>query len=83
VRSRSFSVSLALIFGYYLLLTAGEAMAERGTLPAVIALWIPNVVYALVGVSLFVTVARERSLDMGFLTRRLPGFRTGGVGASP
>ncbi len=83
VRSRSFSVSLALIFGYYLLLTAGEAMAERGTVPAVIALWIPNVVYAVLGLSLFMAVARERSLDLGFLTRRLPGFRTFHAGANP
>jgi len=63
VRSRSFSVSLALIFVYYLLLTAGEAMAEKGVLPAFIALWIPNVVFGALGVVLFVAVARERSLN--------------------
>jgi lipopolysaccharide export system permease protein len=33
VRSRSFSVSLALIFVYYLLLTAGEATAEKADFP--------------------------------------------------
>ncbi len=71
VRSRSFSVSLVLIFGYYLLLTAGEAMAERGTLPAVVALWIPNVVFAVLGLSLFVAVARERSLDFGLIDQAL------------
>ncbi len=64
VRSRSFSVSLALIFVYYLLLTAGEAMAEKGRLPAVIALWIPNVVFTALGVGLFIAAARERSLNL-------------------
>lgn len=64
VRSRSFSVSLTLIFVYYLLLTAGEAMAEKGVLPAIIALWIPNVVFAALGVVLFVAVARERSINV-------------------
>ena len=82
VRSRSFSVSLALIFVYYLLLTGGEAMAERGTLPAVVALWIPNVVFAVVGISLFMAAARERSFDLAPLTRRLPGFRSRNAGAS-
>lgn len=62
VRSRSFSVSLALIFIYYLMLTAGEAMAEKGHVPAVIALWIPNLTFAALGVGLFVAVARERAL---------------------
>ncbi|MCC6850109.1 MAG: LPS export ABC transporter permease LptF [Deltaproteobacteria bacterium] len=68
VRSRSFSVSLALIFLYYLMLTAGEALAEKGRLPAVIALWIPNVAFAALGLTLFVAAARERTLAL-----RLPG----------
>ncbi len=83
VRSRSFSVSLALIFAYYLLLTAGEAMAERGTLPAVVALWIPNVAFAVLGITLFLAVASERSLDFTLLTRRLSGFRARRAGARP
>ena len=64
VRSRSFSVSLALIFVYYLLLTAGEAMAEKGRLPAVVALWIPNVVFLALGTTLFGAAARERQLNV-------------------
>ena len=63
VRSRSFSVSLALIFVYYLMLTAGEALAEKGRLPAFVALWIPNVVFASLGITLFVAVAREQTLN--------------------
>lgn len=63
VRSRSFSVSLALIFVYYLMLTAGEALAEKGRLPAIVALWIPNVVFGSLGIALFVAVAREQTLN--------------------
>jgi lipopolysaccharide export system permease protein len=70
VRSRSFSISLALIFVYYLLLTAGEAMAEKGRLPAIVALWIPNVVFASLGIALFVAVARERSLTLAGMWSR-------------
>jgi lipopolysaccharide export system permease protein len=77
VRSRSFSVSLALIFLYYLLLTAGEATAEKGVLPAVVALWIPNVVFAVLGIGLFVSAAQERSLNFrGPLARWNPWART-------
>jgi lipopolysaccharide export system permease protein len=75
VRSRSFSVSLALIFVYYLLLTAGEATAEKGKLPAIVALWIPNVVFGALGVGLFMMAARERTLDFGAgLARLRPRF---------
>lgn len=45
-RARSFSLSIALIFGYYLLLTLGESLATRRVLPTTIALWIPNLVLA-------------------------------------
>ena len=59
VKSRGFSVSLALIFLYYLLLTAGEAMAEKGVLAPVIALWLPNAIFALLGLGLFTAASRE------------------------
>lgn len=84
VRSRSFSVSLALIFVYYLMLTAGEAMAEKGRVPALIALWTPNVVFAALGTTLFVAVARERTLGFsGWWSRwRLRNRATTPVGVS-
>ncbi len=63
-RSRSFSISLALIFVYYLMLTAGEAMAEKGRLPAIVALWIPNIVFGTLGLGLFMAAARERTLGI-------------------
>ena len=44
VHSRGFSVSLVLIFVYYLLLTFGQNLGERGALPPVVAVWLPNVV---------------------------------------
>ena len=64
VRSRSFTVSLALIFLYYLMLTAGQALAEKGKLDPMIALWIPNVVFLALGAVLFTTAARERHFNV-------------------
>jgi hypothetical protein len=51
-----------MIFVYYVLLSAGQALAEQDIVPAVIGLWLPNVVFALLGVYLFGMAARERSL---------------------
>ena len=59
VRSRGFSLSLVLIFVYYLLLTLGESLGERGMLPAGIAMWLPNILLTLLALSLFRRAARE------------------------
>jgi lipopolysaccharide export system permease protein len=70
VRSRGFALSLGLTFCYYLFLTAGEAVAERGLLPAAPALWLPNVILGTAGACLFVAAARERGgLDQGSVSR--------------
>jgi lipopolysaccharide export system permease protein len=61
-RSRGFATSIAMIFLYYVLLSAGQALAEEDVVPAVIGLWLPNVVFAVLGVYLFALAARERPL---------------------
>lgn len=58
VRSRGFSLSLVLIFGYYLLLTLGQSLGERGVLPAPLAMWLPNAVLSVLALVLFVRAAR-------------------------
>jgi lipopolysaccharide export system permease protein len=62
VRSRGFTLSLALIFGYYVLLTLGESLGGRGVLPAGVALWLPNLLLSLLALTLFVRAARETVL---------------------
>ena len=60
VRSRGFSVSLVLIFGYYILLTACETLAQKGLVPAAVAMWTPNLLFLALGASLFSKAAHER-----------------------
>ncbi len=60
VRSRGFSVSLVLIFCYYILLTACETLAQKGILPAAVAMWTPNLLFLALGASLFSKAAHER-----------------------
>lgn len=59
VHSRGFSMSLALIFVYYLLLTFGQNLGERGALPPPVAVWLPNGVLSIVAVYLLARAARE------------------------
>ncbi|HUI26056.1 MAG TPA: LPS export ABC transporter permease LptF [Candidatus Kryptonia bacterium] len=62
VRSRGFSTSLVLILAYYLLLSLGESLGERGTLQPIVALWIPNVVLASLAIALLLRAGRQSSL---------------------
>ncbi len=84
VRSRGFSVSLALLFVYYLLLTAGETMAEKGTLPPMVGLWMPNAFFTLIGLALFQSAAREKPWGIaGRLGQRLALLRQKRVTSHP
>jgi len=61
VHSRGFMVSLVLIFAYYLLLTLGHSLGERGILPPLLASWLPNLgLSAVAAVLLFRTVRDTR-----------------------
>jgi lipopolysaccharide export system permease protein len=62
VRSRGFSMSLALIFLYYIPLTVGQTVAEKGYVPAALGLWSPNLLFFALGLSLFLSAAREAPL---------------------
>jgi len=59
VHSRGFSMSLVLIFVYYLLLTFGQNLGERGSLPTAVAVWLPNTVLSIVAIYLLARAARE------------------------
>lgn len=55
VRSRGFATSIVLIFLYYLFLSLGENLGNRGILPPWLALWLPNGLLAVLTVAAFVT----------------------------
>jgi lipopolysaccharide export system permease protein len=62
VRSRGFSTSLALIFLYYIPLTVGQTLADKGFVSAAVGLWLPNLAFLALGVVLFRSAARETPL---------------------
>jgi lipopolysaccharide export system permease protein len=59
VRSRGFAVSLVLIFLYYIPLTTGQTLAEKGYVAPVLGLWLPNIAFLALGTFLFTKAARE------------------------
>ncbi len=59
VHSRGFSVSLVLIFTYYLLQTLGENLGERGAVPPILAVWFPNALLSAVATALLSRAARD------------------------
>lgn len=59
VRSRGFALSLVLIFLYYIPLTVGQTLAEKGIVWPSIGLWLPNVGFLVFGIALFRRSARE------------------------
>lgn len=51
-RGLSLAISVACALGYYMLIVAGEGMADRGLVPEALAMWLPNLLVALGGILL-------------------------------
>lgn len=73
VRSRGLAVSLVIILVYYMLLTAGDTLAANEILPPEIALWLPDLILALVGIALFVRASREQPPPLAGRLKALTG----------
>jgi LPS export ABC transporter permease LptF/LPS export ABC transporter permease LptG len=69
-RASGFTVSIALIMLYYILLTAGEQMAVEGKISPLIGMWGPNVLFLLLGLYFFAKALKESS-PFSFLARFL------------
>ncbi len=63
-QSERFGLSLALFFAYYILMRAGQTFAERGRIDALVAMSIPDVVFAVLAALLFYRAATDRG-DQG------------------
>ncbi len=62
VKSRGFAVGIIVVTLYYLLRIGGEALVETGSLPPAVGVWTPNLIFALLGISLFYLAYKEISL---------------------
>ncbi len=62
VKSRGVAVGMIIVASYYLLRIGGEALVETGRLSPVIGVWTPNLLFAVIGVYLFIMSQKELSL---------------------
>lgn len=76
-KSAGFSVSIGILLVYYLMLSLLRTLAEKGTVPPFIALWLPNMIFMGLGWYLLRMSSLERSLPIpslsdvvGFFKRR-------------
>jgi len=83
VHSRGFSVSLALIFVYYLLLTLGQNLGERGVLHPAVAVWLPNVLLSFPAVLLLHRVGRGAPASGGAPLHRWGAALRAAINARP
>ncbi len=63
-QSERFGVSVALFFLYYSLMRVGQTLAERGALNALVAMALPDLVFAALALGLFIRAAEDQG-DQG------------------
>src|ERR1044071_123096 len=72
-KSSGFSLSIAIILFYYVLINNGEARAQSGRVSPAVGMWTPNVILFAVGVWLLARANRETGKsDRPSLWRRIP-----------
>lgn len=74
-KSGGFTVSLAIILAYYVLMSVVRTLAEKGTLPPVAALWIPNLIFLCLGLFLLRMASLEKRIPLLPIRSVLDYFR--------
>lgn len=74
-KSGGFTISIAIILTYYVLMSVVRTFAERGVVPPAIALWIPNLVFLAVGLYFLRMASLERRIPLFPLRRFMDYFR--------
>jgi lipopolysaccharide export system permease protein len=72
-------VSLFVFALYYVCLIAGESIAKRGLMPAVVSMWMANVIFSLVALWLLASMGQEGSTARGGDMKDMIGSITGSI----
>jgi LPS export ABC transporter permease LptF/LPS export ABC transporter permease LptG len=73
-RSSGFAISMAVILGYYVMLNNGEEAARFGRMAPWLAMWLPNLVLATLGIVLLWRRNRDRDLLPALVGRPFQGL---------
>ena len=68
-KTSGFAISIGVIVVYYIMLNDGEEAARYGKLSAGLAMWLPNLVLAVIGIFILVRRNRDKSLLAGRFDR--------------
>lgn len=68
-KASGFAVSILVILVYYVMISNGEEAARFGKAPAWIAMWLPNLIMAALGILLLVRKNRDKSLLLSKVDR--------------
>lgn len=63
-KAAGFSLSIGVLLIYYVILSAGKALGERGVLHPAAAVWAPNVLFLAIGIYLFRMTAVEKRIPL-------------------
>jgi lipopolysaccharide export system permease protein len=74
-KSGGFTVSMAIILAYYVLMSVARNIAEKGTFPPVFALWTPNLLFLLLGLYLLRMASLEKNIPVFSLKHIIGYFR--------
>jgi len=71
VKSRGFGLGLLIASAYYLLRIGGEAFVETGYLPLLVGVWLPNLLFFLLGIVFLIAAHYERPVSYIIGVRKL------------
>jgi lipopolysaccharide export system permease protein len=60
-KSAGFSLSIGILLAYYILLSLLRTLAEKGTIPPGLALWLPNMIFLALGCFLLRVTSQDRN----------------------
>lgn len=70
-KGAGFAISIAVLISYYVVLSFFKAQAEKGAIPALVALSLPNIIFLIAGMYLFMRAYREKPpIDFLLLFKR-------------
>ncbi len=67
-KSRGFVIGIIVIIIYYVLQIGGESLGETGVFSPAIGTWISNILLGIIGICLFLSAAKEKTLVPDFIS---------------
>jgi lipopolysaccharide export system permease protein len=70
-KSSGFSICISVLLLYYIVLTAGKTLGQKGVISPLLSMWLPNVLFISLGLYLFSKTANDQPIPVFELPARL------------